>query len=231
MDIVNRSRFDQKPSRGNIKSKEEEFRIRRRKLYRLATEENLLFPFQNKNFYSHVMENKEIIKMLSLLSTCTLNMKQDINHYLIKWRPYNILWKNEKSTRELLNAQLLEFETSLRKHEELNDKTVMEPKVFVIANCLAISTENLKFGLTTEIKLCSYRIGQAMKKKYKREMDYVYAVINEMERKLDRTIRDLDDVRLIMETLKKIREQEVEMELKIDPIEVENGETYWNLPV
>lgn len=59
-----------------------------------------------------------------------------------------------------------------------------------------------------------------MKKKYKREMDYVYAVINEMDRKLDRNIRDLDDVRMIMDTLSKIREQEVDMELKIEPIEV-----------
>lgn len=59
-----------------------------------------------------------------------------------------------------------------------------------------------------------------MKKKYRREMDYVYAVINEMRRKLDRPIRDLDDVRMIMDTLKKIREQEVDMELKVEPIEV-----------
>lgn len=59
-----------------------------------------------------------------------------------------------------------------------------------------------------------------MKKKYKREMEYVYAVISEMERKLDKPIRDLDDVRMIMDNLKKIREQEVDMELRIDPIEV-----------
>lgn len=50
-------------------------------------------------------------------------------------------------------------------------------------------------------------------------MDYVYAVISEIDRKLDRPIRDLDDVRLVMDTLRKIREQEVDMELKIDPIE------------
>lgn len=67
---------------------------------------------------------------------------------------------------------------------------------------------------------CTHKIGQAMKKKYKREMDYVYAVMNEMDRKLDRNIRDLDDVRMIMDTLGKIREQEVDMELKIEPIEV-----------
>lgn len=70
------------------------------------------------------------------------------------------------------------------------------------------------------VNLVLYRIGQAMKKKYRREMDYVYAVINEMERKLERTIRDLDDVRMIMDTLKKIREQEIDMELRIIPIEV-----------
>jgi dynein heavy chain len=83
-----------------------------------------------------------------------------------------------------------------------------------------IYTERLKFGLLTEIKTCTHRIGQVLKKKYRREMDYVYAVINEMDRKLERPIRDLDDVRMVMDTLKKIREQEVDMELKIDPIEV-----------
>ena len=45
-----------------------------------------------------------------------------------------------------------------------------------------IFTERLKFGLLTEIKTCTHRIGQVLKKKYRREMDYVYAVINEMGR-------------------------------------------------
>lgn len=78
----------------------------------------------------------------------------------------------------------------------------------------------------------TYKIGQAIKKKYRREMEYVYAVINEMERKLDRQIRDLDDVRLVMDTLKKIREQEVDMELKIEPIEEAfNIVTRYEIPV
>lgn len=89
--------------------------------------------------------------------------------------------------------------------------------------------------LSYEVELCdfvfylkkmlldgTYKIGQAMRKKYKREMDYVYAIMNDLERKLERPIRDLDDVRTVMETLKKIREQEVDMELKIDPVEVSN---------
>jgi dynein heavy chain len=97
---------------------------------------------------------------------------------------------------------------------------VISYEVKYLSQTYFIFTERLKFGLLTEIKTCTHRIGQVLKKKYRREMDYVYAVINEMDRKLERPVRDLDDVRMVMDTLKKIREQEVDMELKIDPIEV-----------
>jgi len=93
-------------------------------------------------------------------------------------------------------------------------------------------TEKLKYGLTIEVKSCNRRIGQLLRKKYHREMDYVYAVMNEMERKLERPIRDLDDIRMVIETLKKIRENEVDMDLKIEPIEEAfNVLTRYDLPV
>jgi len=92
--------------------------------------------------------------------------------------------------------------------------------------------EKLKYGLTIEVKSCNRRIGQLLRKKYHREMDYVYAVMNEMERKLERPIRDLDDIRMVIETLKKIRENEVDMDLKIEPIEEAfNVLTRYDLPV
>ncbi|KAF5296158.1 hypothetical protein FQA39_LY12612 [Lamprigera yunnana] len=218
LDIVSRC-TEQRSSKQGVKTKEEDFRTRRRRLYRLTTEEKPVFPFQHRNFFNNVMENKEVVKTLSLLSTCTQNMKQDLNNFLIRWRPYNVLWRNEKTQRELLNCCLTEFEMYLQKHEELESRLAVEPEVYNIGTFLAISTEKLKYGLSIEIKSCTQRIGVAMKKKYRREMDYAYAVINEMGRKLDKPIRDLDDVRLIMDTLKKTREQEIDMELKIEPIE------------
>lgn len=50
-------------------------KMRRKKYYRLESEEKPIFPFQQKNFYIHIMENKEIIKTLTLLSMCTQNVK------------------------------------------------------------------------------------------------------------------------------------------------------------
>lgn len=53
----------------------EDARAKRRRLYKLASERKPPFPVMHRNFYSHVTENKEIIKALSLLSTCVQPLK------------------------------------------------------------------------------------------------------------------------------------------------------------
>ncbi|XP_008556957.2 dynein axonemal heavy chain 5 [Microplitis demolitor] len=229
MDVVMRAQIVAERRRDD---EPEDPKIRRRRLYKTASEEQPEFPIQNRNFHALVMENKEIIKVLSMLSSCTQELRQDLTSFLDQWTPYKYLWKNEKSIRELLASTLSNFENTLRKHSELEDKLSTELDMSYLGTSIALCTEKLKYALTTEIKNSTHKIGQAMKKKYRREMEYVYAVINEMDRKLDRQIRDLDDVRLVMETLKKIREQEVDMELKIDPIEEAfNIVTRYEVPV
>ncbi|EZA60758.1 Dynein heavy chain 5, axonemal [Ooceraea biroi] len=188
----------------------EDSKTRRRRLYKIISEEKPIFPIQERNFYTMVMDNKEIIKLLGMLSTCTLELRQDLTEFLDRWKPYKFLWKNERNMHRLAT----------------------EPDMIIFGTSIAVSTDKLKYGLYTEIKGCTHKIGQAMKKKYRREMEYVYALISELDRKLDHQIRDLDDVRLIMDTLKKIREQEVDMELKIDPIEEAfNIVTRYEVPV
>ncbi|KAK0178414.1 hypothetical protein PV328_002364 [Microctonus aethiopoides] len=210
----------------------EDSKTRRRRLYKVLSEERPTFPVQQRNFHTLVMENKEIIKVLSMLSSCTQELRQNLMDFLDQWKPYKYLWKNERSMRELLSVSLSNFENTLRKHSELEDKLSSEYDMSYLGTSIALDTEKLKYGLSMEIKNSTYKIGQAMKKKYRREMEYVYAVMTEMDRKLDRQIRDLDDVRLVMETLKKIREQEVDMELRIDPIEEAfNIVTRYEVPV
>lgn len=189
-------------------------------MFRVQSEQRPQMPHMTKSFYSYVMDNKEVVKTLSLLATCTRNLKHELHEFVKKWKPYHFLWKNDKTIRQLLEYSLQDFEANLRYLGDLDSNLNIEPDMEYFGQCcVALSTEKLKFGLNIEVKAFKHKIGQAMKKKYKREMDYVYAVINEMDRKLDRPVRDLDDVRMIMDTLGKIRDQEVDMELKIDPIE------------
>lgn len=64
-----------------VKQKQEEpedLKTRRRRLYKILSEERPVFPTQERNFYTMVMDNKEIIKLLGMLSTCTMELRQVI---------------------------------------------------------------------------------------------------------------------------------------------------------
>lgn len=149
VDIVTKAQVD---AEKRIQENPEDPKARRRRLYKISSEEKPAFPVQQINFHGLVMENKEIVKMLGLLSSCTVELRQDLADFMERWKPYKFLWKNEKSVRELLQTSLTDFETMLRKHGELEDKLATEPELVILGSSIAISTEKLKYGLYTEIK-------------------------------------------------------------------------------
>lgn len=59
---------------------QEDLKTRRRRLYKILSEERPVFPVQERNFYTMVMDNKEIIKLLGMLSTCTMELRQVCNN-------------------------------------------------------------------------------------------------------------------------------------------------------
>ena len=54
----------------------EDPKTRRRRLYKIVSEERPTFPVQARNFNTMVMENKEVVKVLSMLSSCTQELRQ-----------------------------------------------------------------------------------------------------------------------------------------------------------
>ena len=100
-----------------------------------------------------------MVKTLSLLSTCTRNLKLEIAEFVKKWRPYHFLWKNDKTIRQLLEYSLTEFETTLRYLTELDANLSVEPDMeYFGQSCVALSTEKLKFGLNIEIKAFKHKV-------------------------------------------------------------------------
>lgn len=90
------SKMEQHSKKNDGRSMPEDFRTRRRRLYRLHSEKRPEFPFQQRNFYTHVMDNKDIIKTLSLLSTCMQELKP-VRHYqlliIIRCLSYNFKYE------------------------------------------------------------------------------------------------------------------------------------------
>lgn len=127
-------------------------RSRRRKIYCLASEERPQMPHMLKSFYAAIMDNKEVAKTLNLLSNCTKNVKPEIQTYIKRWKPYHFLWKNDRTTRQLMEFGLQEFESTLRCLAELDANLLIEPDMEVFGQCVAVYNERLKYGLAIEIK-------------------------------------------------------------------------------
>lgn len=59
-------------------------------------------------------------------------------------------------------------------------------------------------------------------KKYRSEMEQIFAFVDEAGKKLNRQIKDLDDIRIAMAALKEIREHQITIDFQVGPIEVKH---------
>lgn len=77
-------------------------------------------------------------------------------------------------------------------------------------------------SLTAETKNWMVDYGQLCNKKYRSEMEQIFAFVDEAGKKLNRQIKDLDDIRIAMAALKEIREHQISTDFQVGPIEVKH---------
>lgn len=73
--------------------------------------------------------------------------------------------------------------------------------------------------MTQEIREWIIRFVQRCNKKSREEMNEILKFIQQIDQRLSREIKDLEDIRLIMMAVKDLRDNEIEIEMKIIPIE------------
>lgn len=78
-------------------------------------------------------------------------------------------------------------------------------------------------SLTAETKNWMVDYGLYCNKKYRSEMEHIFAFVDEAGKKLNRQIKDLDDIRIAMEALKEIREHQISIDFQVGPIEVRHN--------
>ena len=85
---------------------------------------------------------------------------------------------------------------------------------------------DLKFTLTAETKAWMVVVGRHCNKIYRSEMENVFTLVEEFNKKLNRPIKDLDDIRIAMAALKEIREQQISIDFQVGPIEVTDNHLF-----
>ena len=75
-------------------------------------------------------------------------------------------------------------------------------------------------SLTAETKNWMVDYGLYCNRKYRSDMEQIFAFVDEAGKKLNRQIKDLDDIRIAMASLKEIREHQISIDFQVAPIEV-----------
>ena len=83
-------------------------------------------------------------------------------------------------------------------------------------------TENLKRSLLLEISNWRLAYGKAMNEKAAQDMKELMETIEDLQKRLSRPCKDLDDIRAHMAALNQIKENEIKIDRTITPVE----ETY-----
>ncbi|KAL8182704.1 UNVERIFIED_CONTAM: hypothetical protein K2H54_062241 [Gekko kuhli] len=114
--------------------------------------------------------------------------------------------------------------------ERLSKKKILERKIAALRSDGDSENEmretetgnihaDLKLALTAETKAWMTAFGRCCNKKYRSEMENIFAFVEEINKKLNRQIKDLDDIRIAMAALKDIREQQIPIDFQVGPIE------------
>uniref|UniRef100_A0A8C4SPC6 Dynein axonemal heavy chain 5 n=1 Tax=Erpetoichthys calabaricus TaxID=27687 RepID=A0A8C4SPC6_ERPCA len=207
-------------------SKERISKVGIRRGYRLPDVTTLMAPFQAKNYYKVISENKEIVKLVSVLSTSINSTKKvrdaEVLTALERFSCYHHIWQKEReeTIKKFItgNPLLSEFESQILYYRDLELEINSEPE-FITVGALALYTADLKMALTAETKAWMVDFGRHCNKKYRTEMENIFAFVEEACKKLNRQIKDLDDIRISMAALKEIREQQINIDFQIGPIE------------
>ncbi|KAK5862597.1 hypothetical protein PBY51_017975 [Eleginops maclovinus] len=179
-------------------------------------------PFQARNYHKSVSENKEIVKLVSVLSTSISSTKKEVMTALDRFSRYHHIWRKDRedTMRKFIQGSplLSEFESQIIFYRDLELEINSEPE-YITVGALALFTVDLKMSLTAETKNWMVDYGRYCNRKYRSDMEQIFAFVDEAGKKLNRQIKDLDDIRIAMASLKEIREHQISIDFRVGPTE------------
>ncbi|XP_067147242.1 dynein axonemal heavy chain 5-like [Apteryx mantelli] len=169
-----------------------------------------------------IIEHKDVNKVVIQLSTIILSLKTEAVDILNSFSKFSGIWNQdpEEKVKDFIetNPTMAEFQTQITYFSQLEIQIRELPKHCRLES-VDITTETLQIALIQECRLRQRTFGLALNEKSATDMDEIYSFIDNLSKRLNRPIHDLDDVRGAMEALKKIRESEIKIEMTIGPVE------------
>jgi len=172
-------------------------------------------------FYDWIAKDKEIVKVILLLTGSIQGTKNNVNKFLQGFSKFDWLWKRkvDESLKRFnqSNPQLENFEEKLKEFVSYDDTVNMIDGKHQIG-ALSLKTENVKLGLKRWIELWKDAYSKVLHHKAKIQLDNLTEEIKQIKLKIEKPVQDIDSLGNVMHALEDIRKKESEIELQFRPI-------------
>ncbi|XP_065591804.1 dynein axonemal heavy chain 8 [Cyrtonyx montezumae] len=175
-----------------------------------------------RNFYSGVAENEDVSKLVLLLSSSVNSIREMVSETLQDYQKYKVLWAEDRDAKIQQFLAGCPSLTEIREeilHYATFEQEVKDLKATIILGPIELHTGPLKIALAAEAKAWKLLLCRYLNEEYKNKMTDMVSFINTYLKKLSRPLNDLDDIRLAMEALSIIRDNKVQMDMTLGPIE------------
>lgn len=184
-----------------------------------------LLDERTPSFYEEIAKNKEVVKVVLLLTGGVHGLKKLVLEYLGHFRTYQHLWKQDKEA--VYNAfvatapTLDDYEAKLQEYVALEEEIAAVAPVFKIGS-VALQTSALKTELLQWVREWRDVYAHKLYRTSQQQLDALTQKMEEEARQLSLPIPDqekLEDLRVLMNTLRDIRERESLVDFQFYPIQ------------
>ena len=176
---------------------------------------------EKESYYKIIAQDKEIAKVILLLTGSVQGTRNKVNEFMKTFLKYKWLWSDsvvdylKKFSKK--SMELEDYENELKKFTEL------EGEVEAIEKTKNIGAMSLKMnGLIMALKsLCQEwksHISENLHTKAKEKLTSLVEGIKNFSTKLNKEVKEIDSLGLVMNTLEEIRREQSESDLKFAPV-------------
>jgi dynein heavy chain, axonemal len=176
---------------------------------------------EREPFYDWIAKDKEIVKVILLLTGSIQGTKNNVKKFLESFERYNWLWRQkiDESLKRFnsKNPQLEDFEGKLKEFVSFEDEINLILNYHQIG-ALNLKSESVKNGLKRWIEMWKSAFSMDLHKKAKTHLEGLTDDIKQIRLKIEKPVKDIDSLGSVMYALEEIRKKESEIELQFRPV-------------
>lgn len=176
---------------------------------------------EREPFYDWIAKDKEIVKVILLLTGSIQGTKNAVFVFLDQFKSYNWLWERsvDDSLKKFksLNPGLEQYEEKLKSFSTSQITIKAIPNENQIG-ALNLRTKNLKDGLIMWIQQWIEKFSMDLHKKARNQFEHLSDGIKGLRLKLEKPVKDTDSLGTVMLALEQIRQKQADVDIQFRPV-------------